>query len=68
MATLDITFATTDGNAGAHFRKLAKQIEKAASIVPDLNPTGASYVLTIDNTDPSVQIRLGPTTGSKLWF
>lgn len=48
MATLAITI-TVGNNAGATFRALARQIEKAASVLPDTNGSGASAVLTIDN-------------------
>lgn len=48
MASVTITIAA-GGEAGAVFRRLAKQIEKAAANLPDRNPTGASTVLTIDN-------------------
>lgn len=53
MATLPITI-TAGNNAGASLRQLALAIQKAASVLPDTNPTGASVVLTIDN---------GPATG-----
>lgn len=52
-ATLTFTVAV-GGEAGARFRKLAKAIEQAASVLPDNNSTGASVVLTLDN---------GPSTG-----
>lgn len=68
MATLTITF-TTAQQAGERLRKMAKQIEKAASVIPDAHSTGASVVLTIDNADPSVQITAGAyTNAAKLWF
>lgn len=68
MATLTITF-TTSQQAGERLRKMAAQLNKAASVVPDSQSTGASTVLTIDNADPSVQITAGPYTNSaKLFF
>lgn len=68
MATLALTFAVNT-NAGERIRKLAAQIEAAAAVVPDAVASGASVVLTIDNSDPSVQITAGPYQNSaKLWF
>lgn len=63
MATLAITLAINT-NAGAVLRRLASQIEKAAADVPDLNSSGASVVLTIDNAPgagtATVQVTGGP--------
>ena len=61
MATVTITIAA-GANAGEKFRRLAKQIEKAAAVVPDNLSSGASTVLTIDNAvgTASVQITAGP--------
>lgn len=68
MATLTITFTVTQ-NAGERLRKMAAQLNKAASVVPDNSTTGASTVLTIDNADPSIQITAGPNqNSSKLYF
>lgn len=68
MATLTITFAA-GSQAGERLRRMAKQIEQAAVVIPDNLSTGASTVLTIDNADPSVQITAGPITNSaKLFF
>lgn len=68
MATLTVTIAA-GSNAGERLRYLAKQLEKAASVVPDNQSTGASTVLTLDNADPSIQITAGPFTNSaKLFF
>lgn len=65
MATLTITLAK-GSEAGATLRKLAQRINECASNIPDANPTGASYVLTIDNGPStgtaSVQITAGPIT------
>lgn len=67
MATLDITFVKGT-EAGAQMRQIAKAIEKAASGVPDANPTGASYVLRFDNNPStgtcSVQVQAGPITSA----
>lgn len=70
MATLTVTITAGAGaHPGERLRKMAKQIEKAASVVPDSVSTGASVVLTIDNSDPSVQITAGPYQNTaKLWF
>lgn len=61
MATLTLTF-TAGSNAGASLRKLAATIEACASAVPDVNSTGASTVLTLDNGTGvcTVQITAGP--------
>ena len=67
MATVTITI-TAGNNAGSTFRKMAAQINKIAASVPDVNSTGASYVLTVDNSDNSVAITAGPTTTSKAYF
>lgn len=67
MATLTVTVAK-GGEAGATFRKVAKAIRQVAADIPDANPTGASYVLTIDNAPAtgtvSVQVTAGPITSS----
>lgn len=70
MATLAITITAGAGaHPGERLRKLAGQIEKAAQVVPDSVSTGASVVLTVDNSDPSVQITGGPYQNTtKLWF
>lgn len=67
MATVTVTI-TAGNNAGATFRKMGKQIQKMASNLPDVNSTGASYVLTVDNSDNSVAITAGPVTTSKHFF
>ena len=67
MATVTITI-TAGSNAGSTFRKMAAQINKIAAVVPDVNSTGASYVLTVDNGDNSVAISSGPTTTAKAYF
>jgi hypothetical protein len=63
MATFAITIAA-GGNAGQTLRRLAFQIQQAAASVPDVVPTGASTVLTLDNAPAagtaSVQITAGP--------
>lgn len=61
MASLTLTF-TAGSNAGASLRKLAKKIEECASTLPDVNSTGASTVLTLDNGSGvcTVQITAGP--------
>lgn len=61
IATLTITIAA-GGNAGATFRKLAARIEQATRDMPDINSTGASVVLTIDNA-PSVGVATVQVTG-----
>lgn len=67
MATLTITL-TAGSEAGATLRRCAKQLEKAAAILPDRNSTGASTVLTIDNAPStgtaSFQVTGGPVTSS----
>jgi hypothetical protein len=67
MATLAITIAA-GGNAGQTLRRLAFQLQQAAAGVPDVVPTGASTVLTIDNApsagSASVQITAGPYQSS----
>ena len=67
MATLDITLAVGK-EAGATMRQYAKAIEKAAAALPDANPTGASYVLRIDNAPStgtaSFQVQAGPITSA----
>lgn len=69
MATLDITLAINK-EAGATIRQYAKALEKLAMSLPDANPTGASYVLRIDNAPStgtaSFQIQAGPITTSAL--
>jgi hypothetical protein len=63
IATLAITIAA-GSDAGQILRRLAFQLQQAASGVPDKVPTGASTVLTIDNAPAngiaSVQITGGP--------
>ena len=65
MATVTITVAA-GANAGEKFRRLARQIEKAASVIPDNLSSGASTVLTIDNGTgtATVQVTSGPITSS----
>lgn len=67
MATVAITIAA-NANAGVVLRRLARQIEKCAAIVPDNNATGASVVLTINDAPStgvaSVQLTAGPYTQS----
>jgi hypothetical protein len=67
MATLALTFAA-GSETGALIRRLAMQLEMVANALPDRIPTGASTVLTIDNSPAagtaSVQVTAGPyTTG-----
>lgn len=54
MATVAITFpvgaGTTSYAAGSALRGLARKLERAAAQVGDNNPSGASVVLTFDNT------------------
>lgn len=68
MATLTVTFAK-GSNAGAQLRKLSQRINEMASQLPDLNPTGADVVLTVDNGPSTgtvgVQITAGPITTSQ---
>lgn len=52
IATLAITIAA-GGEAGAVFRRLSEAICQAAGDLPDRNPTGASAVLTFDNSPSS---------------
>jgi Cu/Ag efflux pump CusA len=59
MATLAVTVA---GHSGSRLRRMAQQIEKCAIDVPDVVATGASVVLTIDNTANTVQITAGGYT------
>lgn len=63
MATLTLTI-TAGSNPGEVLRRLGKQIENAASVIPDNVSTGASTVLTISNAPAtgvaSVQITAGP--------
>lgn len=63
MATVTITGAA-GGEFGAQARKLAKAIEKLAAPIPDLNATGASCVLTIDNGTGFAKVTIsgGPYT------
>lgn len=71
MSTLAITFSA-GGNTGAQLRKLATQIENLSMGVPDVVPTGADTVLTIDNGPSagtaSVQITAGPYQSSKFYI
>lgn len=68
MATLTLTFAAgTD--AGAKLHRLSHQLNKLASTVPDLNPTGAATVLTISDAvggTCGIQITAGPYAGAQL--
>lgn len=70
MATLTITIAA-GSYPGEVLRRLAKQIEQCAVVVPDSVSTGASSVLTIDNSPSagtaSVQITAGPYQSSKYY-
>ena len=67
MATVTCT-TTAPGNFGSNLRALAEALEKLAANVPDVNSSGASSVLTIDNSAgfAKVTISAGPwlnTTG-----
>ena len=70
MATLALTFAA-GSETGAALRKLAKEIEGIAALLPDRMPTGASTVLTVDNAPGSasnavgVQLTAGPVTSTQ---
>lgn len=68
MATLAVTITAANGDAGYILRRLGKQIELAAASMPDRVTTGASTVLTIDNSPSagtvSVQITGGPYQSS----
>lgn len=70
MATLTLTI-TAGSNPGEVLRRLAKQIEQCAVVVPDSVCTGASTVLTIDNGPSagvaSVQITAGPYQSNKFY-
>ena len=68
MATLTLTVAA-GGNAGASFRKLGKTIERAVAEIPDVNATGASTVLTLDNGSGvcTVQVTAGPYTSTTVY-
>jgi hypothetical protein len=70
MATVTVTW-TAGQTAGSGIRGLANALLKLAADVPDTNATGASTVLTIDNSTSSgekcsVQITAGPYAGSKV--
>ena len=67
MATQTHTFAAGQ-HAGSRLRRMARAIERAAADVPDVVPTGASTVLTIDNTALSVQITAGPYQSGVKYF
>lgn len=71
MATLTVTIAA-NANAGSVLRRLAFQLQQAASVLPDNVATGASTVLTIDNAPAngvaSVQITAGPITNPSAFF
>ena len=70
VATLALTFAA-GSETGAALRKLAKEIEVIAALLPDRMPTGASTVLTVDNAPGSasnavgVQLTAGPVTSTQ---
>jgi hypothetical protein len=70
MASVTITLAAGT-EQGALLRKLARRINEVAIDVPDRVSTGASTVLTIDNTTTgggigTVQITAGPYAGSAI--
>jgi hypothetical protein len=62
MASAVITIAVP-GNAGATLRKLAQQINRAASVLPDVNTSGASVVCTINDTPGGGAIASVAVTG-----
>jgi hypothetical protein len=64
MATLTLTIAA-GGNAGSSLRAVGKAIEKAALNVPDVNGSGASVVMTIDNA-PATGLASVVVTGAGL--
>jgi propanediol dehydratase large subunit len=79
MASVTITFPANTGSTnqeyetGAQLRHLARQISKLAAGMPDKVSSGASTVLTIDNTASgrsvgSVQITAGPYQTAALRF
>lgn len=61
MATVTLT-TTAGGNFGSNIRALAAALNKLAQDIPDVNSTGASSVLTIDNGSgfAKVTISAGP--------
>lgn len=63
MATLTVTIPA-GGQAGSVLRKLAKNLDKLASGMPDVVAGGASTVLTINNAPStgtvSVEVTAGP--------
>jgi hypothetical protein len=59
MATLTVTVAA-GGEAGNVYRRLARQIEKATSAMPDQVSSGASSTLTITDSPLGVQVTAGP--------
>lgn len=67
MATLTFTF-TAGNHSGSRLRRMARAIDRAAIDVPDVTPTGASTVLTVDNTANSVQITAGPYQSGVKYF
>lgn len=62
MATLTVTYPAGD-NTGSSLRALAAAIEKMAAGVPDVVPTGASTVLTIDNAPATGRVSVALTAG-----
>lgn len=67
MATLTLT-TTVPGEAGAQARRLAMVLMQVAATMPDRNATGASTVITLDNTVGycGVQVTAGPYAGSQI--
>ena len=65
MATVTCT-TTAGGNFGSNLRALAWGLQQLAASVPDVNATGASSVLTIDNGSgfAKVTISAGPYTNT----
>ena len=67
MATQAHTF-TAGSHSGSRLRRLARAVERAAADVPDVTSTGASVVVTFDNTANSVQITAGPYQSGVKYF
>ena len=72
MATLTLTIPANTGandarSTGTELRRFAKQFEKAVAHVPDRVSSGASTVVTIDNTGgnlASIVVTSGPYAGN----